>query len=80
MDRFSREGCKVIILDLDQVKGQSKERADSNIHFLLGDVTLPDSWQKALILAQTTYGKIDVVVNNAGESIHNIQRPKFLLT
>ncbi|KAJ5697071.1 hypothetical protein N7455_000023 [Penicillium solitum] len=66
VDRFSREGCKVIILDLDQVKGQSKERADSNIHFLLGDVTLPDLWQKALILAQTTYGKIDVVVNNAG--------------
>lgn len=79
MDRFSREGCKVIILDLDQVKGESKQRADSNIHFLRGDVTLPDLWQKALVLAQTTYGRIDVVVNNAGEKIHIVRSLKTLL-
>ncbi|KAJ5824764.1 Short-chain dehydrogenase/reductase SDR [Penicillium robsamsonii] len=65
-DRFSREGCKVIILDLNQEKGESKQRADSNITFLPGDVTRPETWEKALDLAQTTYGRIDVVVNNAG--------------
>lgn len=80
MDRFSREGCKVIILDLDQAKGERKQRADSNIHFLFGDVTLPDLWEKALVLAQTTYGRIDVVVNNAGENVHDIRRLKTMLT
>ena len=69
MDRFSREGCKVIILDLDQVKGENKQRADQNIEFLLGDVTRQETWQNALALAQTTYGRVDVVVNNAGENL-----------
>lgn len=73
MDRFSREGCKVIILDLDQVKGESKQRADQNIEFLLGDVTRPETWQNALALAQTTHGRVDVVVNNAGENIPKSQ-------
>ncbi|KGO50718.1 Short-chain dehydrogenase/reductase SDR [Penicillium expansum] len=66
VDRFSREGCKVILIDLDQAKGESKQRADSNISFLPGDVTRPETWQNALDLAQTTYGRVDVVVNNAG--------------
>lgn len=72
MDRFSREGCKVILIDLDQAKGESKQRADSNISFLPGDVTRPETWQNALDLAQTTYGRVDVVVNNAGENIRRI--------
>ncbi|OQE41763.1 hypothetical protein PENCOP_c004G08170 [Penicillium coprophilum] len=71
-DRFSREGCKVIILDLNQVKGESKQRADPNITFLSGDVTRPETWKKALDLAQTNYGRIDVVVNNAGKEIRII--------
>lgn len=74
MDRFSREGCKVIILDLDQAKGESKQRTDSNILFSPGDVTCPETWQSALALAQTTYGRVDVVVNNAGENIRSTPR------
>ncbi|KAJ5456536.1 hypothetical protein N7530_011810 [Penicillium desertorum] len=65
-DRFSHEGCKVIILDLDQVTGEIKQQADSNISFLVGDVTRLETWRNALALAQTTYGRIDVIVNNAG--------------
>lgn len=74
MDRFSHEGCKVIIIDLDRAKGEKKQRADSNLHFLPGDVTRPETWESALALAQTTYGRVDVVVNNAGR---NIQRTRF---
>ena len=67
-----------MILDLNQAKGESKQRADSNITFLPGDVTRPETWQKALALAQTNYGRVDVVVNNAGENIRSISRAKVM--
>jgi NAD(P)-dependent dehydrogenase (short-subunit alcohol dehydrogenase family) len=72
VDRFSQEGCKVIILDLKKVKGEGKERADPNIHFLCGDVTSRETWEEALALAQGLYGTVDVVINNAG-----IELPPF---
>lgn len=53
------------------MKGESKQQADPNIHFLPGDVTRPDIWQKALALTQMTYGRVDVVVNNAGENLQS---------
>jgi NAD(P)-dependent dehydrogenase (short-subunit alcohol dehydrogenase family) len=59
---------------LDQVTGEIKQQADSNISFLVGDVTRLETWRNALALAQTTYGRIDVVVNNAGENICSISR------
>jgi NAD(P)-dependent dehydrogenase (short-subunit alcohol dehydrogenase family) len=57
---------------VNQAKGESKQRADSNITFLPGDVTRPETWKMALALAQTNYGRVDVVVNNAGENIQSI--------
>lgn len=65
-DRFSNEGCRVIILDLNKQKGEEKAAKDSNVHFLLGDVTRQDTWEQALAVAREKFGRLDVVVNNAG--------------
>ncbi|OJJ60309.1 hypothetical protein ASPSYDRAFT_130004 [Aspergillus sydowii CBS 593.65] len=65
-DRFSNEGCRVIILDLNKQKGQEKAANDPNVHFLLGDVTRQDTWEQALAVAREKFGRLDVVVNNAG--------------
>ncbi|KAH8817069.1 hypothetical protein F5884DRAFT_896764 [Xylogone sp. PMI_703] len=65
-DRFSKEGCRTIIIDIDKIKAEAKAKADPNIHFMFGDVTLRETWEEALSIAQTQYGRIDVVVNNAG--------------
>lgn len=66
VDRFSKEGCKVIFLDVNRVKGEAKAKSDQNLHFIFGDVALRETWEQALSVAQTEYGRIDVVVNNAG--------------
>lgn len=68
VDRFSRQGWKVVFIDLNQAKGQQKAEADPNLHFLPGDVTSRETWEKVLTFAKSTFGTLDVVVNNAGES------------
>lgn len=48
------------------MKAEAKAKADPNLHFMFGDVTLRETWEQALSLAQTLYRRIDVVINNAG--------------
>lgn len=55
----------MIIIDLHPGRGEAKAAADSNVDFVCGDVTLRDTWEKALAVAKG-YGRIDLVVNNAG--------------
>lgn len=65
-DRFISEGCRAIILDLNKQKGEEKAASDPNLHFLHGDVTRQDTWDQALAVARERFGRLDVVVNNAG--------------
>ncbi|BCS21827.1 putative secondary metabolism biosynthetic enzyme [Aspergillus puulaauensis] len=65
-DRFSNEGCRVIMLDLNKQKGEEKAASDPNLHFLLGDVIRQETWDQALAVARERFGRLDVVVNNAG--------------
>lgn len=67
MDRFQQEGCKVILIDLDEKKGFARVSGNERLEFLKGDVASQDTWERALSLADREYGRVDVVVNNAGE-------------
>lgn len=66
VDRFVHEGCRVIILDLNRLKGEAKAKAAENVRYVFGDVTARDTWEHVLSIAQKEYGRIDVVINNAG--------------
>ncbi|RVX75785.1 hypothetical protein B0A52_00141 [Exophiala mesophila] len=66
VDRFSREGSKVIIIDLSKAKGEQRASADKNIHFVHGDVSRRETWETALDYSTTHFGRLDVVINNAG--------------
>ena len=70
VQRFEREGCKVIVLDLDA----GDVAKEDNVHFQKADVSKRASWEEALAFAETTYGRLDVVVNNAGKTITSEQR------
>ena len=68
--KFAREGAKVIVCDLDQntVDAAVKDVRDAGgeAHGFVVDVTAPASIQAMVDAVMQRYGRIDVLVNNAG--------------
>ncbi|KAF4159986.1 hypothetical protein CNMCM6936_004169 [Aspergillus lentulus] len=68
--KFVEEGANVIIAELSQQSGE-KAAAELNCKFVLTDVTRRESWQELLQATLDAYGKLDIVVNNAGATYSN---------
>ncbi|CAG8980317.1 hypothetical protein HYALB_00013149 [Hymenoscyphus albidus] len=70
--RFSEEGCKVIVADIDAVGGErvAAYRAE-NMKFVPMDVALEVDWERVVENTLGKWGRVDVVVNNAGVSYRN---------
>ena len=67
---FAREGAKVVVADiLDEegarVAAEIAEAGGDALYVHL-DVTQEDDWRRATELAVSSFGKLDVLVNNAG--------------
>lgn len=70
--RYAEEGCKVIVADLNEDGGQKVASTNSDLmQFLQMDVSKAEDWKKALDFTLKQFGKIDIVVNNAGTSYRN---------
>jgi len=75
---FAREGAHVIIADIATENGQrvAKSIADAksdnqgNAIFLQFDCTKRQAWDDGLKLAIAEFGKLDIVVNNAGTTYY----------
>ncbi len=67
---FAREGAKVVIGDVLEAEGQAVAASipGGAAAFARLDVTSEDDWQRAVALAGERYGRLDVLVNNAGVS------------
>ena len=69
---FAREGAKVIIGDISEEDGKAVEaqisEAGGQALFVWLDVTEESDWTNAVDQAVSRYGKLDVLVNNAGIS------------
>ena len=67
---FAQEGAKVVIGDVRDAEGTSvaAEIAESggDALFVHLDVTNEEGWRSAIEAAVTAFGKLDVLVNNAG--------------
>ena len=67
---FAREGAKVVIADILEEEGRQVEaqiaESGGDAVFVRLDVTSEDEWQTAVDTAVSRYGKLDVLVNNAG--------------
>ena len=63
--RFSEEGARLVVADIDARNG-NRVAAELNAAFIQADVTKGADW--ARLVAETTakFGRLDVVVNNAG--------------
>ena len=69
---FAKEGAKVVVADVNQGKGEKLaeqiRQAGGEAMFFLLDVTKEDSWKSCMDAAVAKYGKVNVLVNNAGVS------------
>ncbi len=68
--RFAQEGAKVLVNDINADAGErvagAIRKAGGSAQFVQGDVTRDADWARLVQSAQSTFGRLDVVVNNAG--------------
>ncbi|KAG5915023.1 hypothetical protein E4U42_000179 [Claviceps africana] len=69
-EKFSQEGARVVIADVAHEAGQSAA-ARIGALFVKADVTSAADWEKLLAETLQAYGRLDVVVNNAGAAYSN---------
>jgi NAD(P)-dependent dehydrogenase (short-subunit alcohol dehydrogenase family) len=66
---FAKEGAKVVVADVLEAEGQKvADSLGGAGRFVRLDVTSEPAWQQAIATAVSTFGKLDVLVNNAGIS------------
>lgn len=63
---FVAEGARVVIGDVLDDKGQAVASALDGCRYLHHDVTSEDDWAAAVAFAVAEFGRLDVLVNNAG--------------
>ncbi|PYH45961.1 NAD(P)-binding protein [Aspergillus saccharolyticus JOP 1030-1] len=63
--RFSLQGWKVLLVDIDAEKGALKAQDDSSVLFVHGDVSDPRTWLTVKEVALHEWGRIDALINNA---------------
>jgi 3(or 17)beta-hydroxysteroid dehydrogenase len=67
---FANEGAKVVVADINDERGQQVvnniTQQNQQALFMHLDVTQEEEWERALSLTLTHFGKLDVLVNNAG--------------
>ena len=67
---FAQEGAKVVIGDILEAEGRQVEaeitQAGGEARFVRLDVTREDEWRQAIDTAVSQYGKLNVLVHNAG--------------
>lgn len=73
--RFSQEGCKVLIGDLNESGAKdlatTLSSSSSDILSQSMDVTNEAHWKSAIETCVQKWGRVDIVVNNAGTTYRN---------
>lgn len=66
--KYTTEGAKVVVVDINtELSAQvANSYPSGNVTAVSGDVSNVKTWYEALDTALATYGKLDIVVNNAG--------------
>ncbi|OQV07873.1 hypothetical protein CLAIMM_12232 [Cladophialophora immunda] len=71
--KFHREGAKIVAVDISPAISDSvvKSYPDGSVVAVIGDVSKVETWNQALETALNKFGKLDIVVNNAGVIYNN---------
>jgi 3(or 17)beta-hydroxysteroid dehydrogenase len=62
---LAREGAQVILTDVNPI-GEQTAAAIPGAIFIRHDVTRPEDWANVMETVQSRFGRLDVLVNNAG--------------
>jgi 3alpha(or 20beta)-hydroxysteroid dehydrogenase len=63
---FASEGCRVLVTDINEHRGRSvADQIGAGSAFMKLDVVDAQDWTKAVEFAVRTFGKLDILVNNA---------------
>lgn len=69
---FAREGAKLVLTDIDEKDGPAVAadivRTNGHARFEKHDVSSDTDWQRIVDSALAAYGRIDILINNAGVS------------
>lgn len=66
-----KEGAKVVITDLNSAKGEAlANELGEDVLFVKQDVTSEEDWKKVISEAESKFGPINILVNNAGISFN----------
>ncbi len=72
---LAKEGGKIFLTDIDEDRGnlvcQEIINTGSQAHFIRHNVTCEDDWKNVFSNIDEEYGKLDVLVNNAGGGTYN---------
>ena len=73
--RLSEEGAKLVLTDINEVEGRrTGEECEGEAIFFAQDVKDESSWPRLIETTIAAFGRLDVLVNNAGNShIANIE-------
>jgi len=70
--RFSQEGCRVAVIDLDQAALERLKQELPELEIgIQADVAEPDSVAQAFARLDEQMGGLDILINNAGISVRN---------
>jgi NADP-dependent 3-hydroxy acid dehydrogenase YdfG len=72
-ERFSQEGCKILIGDLNEAGAQAvaDKVGGGNIKVMKMNVCEEAAWKAAVEKCVQEFGHLDILVNNAGWSYKN---------
>lgn len=69
-ERFLAEGAKLVITDILEEQGEAVARElGGDIKFMKQDVTKAAEWERVVAEAESTFGPVSVLVNNAGIAV-----------
>lgn len=78
-ERFVKEGAKVVVADVNEKSGQAFTGKLDNAYFYQLDVSSESNWRELFAWVLDKFGKIDVLVNNAGIAIMRTSRIRPLM-